>query len=132
MKSRQFGWTIAAIVSLFLALPLAADEPAASQGFDAVQGELPTTMTYDSGWKAGRAATGRIVEQDRDVEMWSLALIGPAALIFLVTVLGLTITVRSLRDDFRRQRSLDHSWRHGAMSRAGRTSRKSHEVFPSA
>lgn len=125
MKSRKFGLTIAAIVSLFLALPLAADEPAAPPAFNALQGEMPATLTYDSEWRVGRAATGRRIEQDRDVEMWSLALIGPAAMIFIVTALGLTITVRSLRDDFRRQRSLDHSWRHGAMSRAGRASRTS-------
>jgi sensor c-di-GMP phosphodiesterase-like protein len=55
--------------------------------------------------------------------MWSLALLGPAAMIFIVAALGLTITVRSLRDDFRRQRSLDHDWRHGAMSRARRVVR---------
>jgi len=48
----------------------------------------------------------------------TVALIGPAAMIFIVTALGLTITVRSLRSDFRRQRSLNHYWRHGAMSRA--------------
>lgn len=127
MNSRMFGLTIAAIASLFLALPVAADDPAAPPAFNTLRGELPTTQTYDSDWKASRVANGRKIEQDRDVEMWSLALIGPAAMIFIVTALGLTITVRSLRDDFRRQRSLDHSWRHGAMSRAGHASRTSRD-----
>lgn len=99
MKSPKCGLAVAAIVSLFLALPLAAGEPAAPSALDAK------------------------IEQNHNLEMWSLALIGPAAMIFIVTTLGLTINVRSLRDDFRHQRSLDHSWRHGVMSRAGHASR---------
>jgi hypothetical protein len=139
----MFGSTIAAIVALFLALPVAAGQPAAPPASNASQGGLPTTLTYDSGWKAGGSGNASRIEPDRDVEMWSLALIGPAAMIFIVTALGLTITVRSLRDDVRRRRSLDHDWRHGAMSRAGRLVRacpqasrdaedSSHEAFPSA
>jgi hypothetical protein len=61
-----------------------------------------------------------MTEPDNDMGIWSLALLGPAAMIFIVTALGLTITVRSLRDDFRRQRSQDHYWQHGVMSRARR------------
>ena len=55
--------------------------------------------------------------------MWSIALIGPVAMILIVTVLGLTITIRSLRKDFRQQHTLNRYWRHGAMSRANRGSR---------
>jgi hypothetical protein len=123
MDSRNFGWTIAAVVALLVALPVAADDNAVAPAFKTSQAALPTTLTYDSDWKAGGAANARSVEQDRNVEMWSLALLGPATMIFIVTALGLTITVRSLRDDFRRQRSLDHYWRHGAMSRASRARR---------
>ncbi len=65
----------------------------------------------------------RKLASERDVEMWSIALIGPAAMILIVTVLGLTITFRSLRKDFRHQHTLDRYWRHGAMSRANRGSR---------
>jgi hypothetical protein len=97
MKSTKFGLTVAAIVPLFLALPLAAGELAAPPALDAK------------------------IEQDNDLEMWSLAMIGPATMIFIVAALGLTITVRSLRDDFRHQRSVEQSWRHGVMSRARRT-----------
>ena len=127
MDSRKVGLTIAAIVALFVALPVAADDTAAPPAFNVLQGELPTTLAYDSDWKAGAAVNARKSDPDSDTDMWSLALFGPAAMIFIVTALGLTITVRSLRDDFRRQRSLDHSWRHGAMSRAGHASRTSRD-----
>jgi hypothetical protein len=97
MKSTKFGSTVAAIVTLFLALPVAA-------------GELVAPATSDAE-----------IEQDHDLEMWSLAMIGPATMILVVAALGLTITVRSLRDDFRHQRSVEQSWRRGVMSRARRT-----------
>ena len=124
MDSRKFGLVPAAIVALFLALPVAAaDDPTAPPAFNTLQGALPATLTYDSDWKAGAAMNARATEPEVDLGIWSLALFGPAAMIFIVTALGLTITVRSLRDDFRRRRSLDHYWRHGAMSRASRGSR---------
>lgn len=123
MDSRKIGLAAAAIVALFLALPASAEDPAKTPSFSELHGALPTTLTYDSDWKAGAAVNARAIEPEADLGIWSLALFGPAAMIFIVTALGLTITVRSLRDDFRRRRSLDHYWRHGAMSRASRGSR---------
>jgi hypothetical protein len=124
MDSRKCGLMTATIVTLLLALPVAAaDDPTAPPAFNTLHGELPTTLTYDSDWKAGAAANARTIEPDSDMGIWSLALLGPAAMIFIVTALGLTITMRSLRDGFRRLRSLDQYWRHGAMSRASRGNR---------
>jgi hypothetical protein len=118
MDFRRFGGSIAASVALFLALPVAAQESAAPAAPIALPGELPTILAYDSDWTTKGNASAQKIEKQRKVEMWSLALIGPAAMIFTVTALGLTITVRSLRKDFRHQRSLDQYWRHGAISRA--------------
>lgn len=102
MDSRKFGLTAATIVALLLALPVAAaDDRTAPPAFNTLHDELPTTLTYDSDWKAGAAANARTIEPDSDMGIWSLALFGPAAMIFIVTALGLTITVRSLRDDLR-------------------------------
>jgi integral membrane sensor domain MASE1 len=100
MDFRRLGTSIAVSLALYLALPAAAQDSSA-----------PATLS------APVAVRGEL-EKERTLEMWSIALIGPAAMIFVVTALGLTITVRSLREDFRHQRTLNQYWRHGAMSRA--------------
>lgn len=77
-------------------------------------------------WLAGLVALSwarPVVAQDSAATTTLIARFGPAAMILIVTVLGLTITVRSLRTDCRRQRTLDRYWRRGAMARAGRGSR---------
>jgi hypothetical protein len=53
-----------------------------------------------------------------DGDLWSLALLGPAAMLLLVGGLGLTVTLRSLRGDVRRSRALNHYWQQGAQARA--------------
>jgi hypothetical protein len=91
MKSLLPGATIVALsVALFVAMPAAAYEALASSAFP----------------NAG------------DNDLWSLALLGPAAMIFFVTAVGLTITIRSLRADSRRRLILARYWRRGATCRA--------------
>jgi len=92
--------TIAAIVALFLAMPAVAVEAAPSAVENTAQYRPPAlTSEHDGG-------------------AWTLALLGPAAIIVFVTALGLTITVRSLRADVRRQLELDRYWQRGARLRA--------------
>jgi hypothetical protein len=123
MAARMPGWSLAASVALLLALPVGAQESSAPMTSIVARDEVPPTLTYDSDWKASADARTRRMARERDVEVSSIGLIGPAAVIFIVLALGITITVRSLRDDFRHQRTLNRYWRHGAMSRAKRASR---------
>jgi hypothetical protein len=53
-----------------------------------------------------------------DIGIWSLAMLGPAAMIMVVAGLGLTITLRSLRADVRRQLVLDGYWQRRTRPRA--------------
>jgi hypothetical protein len=92
--------TIAAIVGLFLAMPAGADEGPPAPAESAAQYRPPALTSENDGGT------------------WTLALLGPAAIIVFVTALGLTITVRSLRADVRRQLELDRYWQRGARSRA--------------
>jgi ABC-type dipeptide/oligopeptide/nickel transport system permease subunit len=92
--------TIAAIVGLFLALPAMAYEGP------------PTPTEYAAQYRPPALTS------ENDGGTWTLALLGPAAIIVFVTALGLTITVRSLRADVRRQLELDRYWQRGARSRA--------------
>ncbi|MDH4104501.1 MAG: hypothetical protein OEW50_02245 [Gammaproteobacteria bacterium] len=91
---------IAAIVALFLAVPAMAYEAPPAPAEYAAQYRPPALTSENDGGT------------------WTLALLGPAAVIVFVTALGLTITVRSLRADVRRQLELDRYWQRGARSRA--------------
>ena len=92
--------TIAAIVGLFFAMPaLAYQAP-------------PTPAEYAAQYRPPALTS------ENDGGAWTLALLGPVAVIAFVTALGLTITVRSLRADVRRQLELDRYWQRGARSRA--------------
>ncbi len=127
MSCRMLGPWLAAFVALSFtlafALPVSAQDSSAPTTPIALQSELPSTWTYDTDWKVKVDASARRMASERDVETWSIALIGPAAMILIVAVFGLTITVRSLRKDVHHQRTLNRYWRHGAMSRASRGSR---------
>jgi hypothetical protein len=123
MSCRMLGPWLAACIALSCAMPAAAQESLAPTTPVAPQRELPSTWAFDTDWKVKDDASARQLAGEREVEMWSIALIGPAAMILFVTILGLTITVRSLRKDFRRQRDQTRDWRHGALSRASRGSR---------
>ncbi len=119
MNCRMHGPWLAAVVALLFGLPVGAQDSQPPPTPIALQDELPSTGANDNAdLKEKDDASARNVPGERDNESWAIALIGPVALIFIVTVLGLTITVRSLRKDFRRQRDLNQYWRHGAMSRA--------------
>ena len=119
MSCRLPGPWLAAGVAWLLAAPVVAQESSAPTAPIALQNELTTS---DIELKAKIDADARKTARESDVEMWSIALIGPAAILFIVTALGLMITVRSLRQDFRRERTLNGYWQHGAIARA-RTSR---------
>jgi hypothetical protein len=99
-RSGTIAATIAAIVALFFAMPAVAYDAPASQPEFAAQYRPPALAS------------------EHDGNLWTLALLGPAAMILTVTALGLTITLRSLRADVRRQLALDHYWQRGARSRA--------------
>ena len=132
MDFRMLGQALAASGTLLLAMPVSAQQPSTPADpivlqhellpdltYDAVANDSLTydSVAYDSSWRVEGDA------RERSAGMWPIALIGPVAMILIVTVLGLTITVRSLRKDVRRQRTLNRYWHHGAMSRASRGSR---------
>jgi hypothetical protein len=58
----------------------------------------------DAGMRAAAQLSARPLPDDRDEPMQLLTLVGPAAVIVVLTILGLTITVRGLREDMRRRR----------------------------
>jgi len=58
----------------------------------------------DAGIRAAAQLSARPLPDDRDEPMQLLTLVGPAAVIIVLTVLGRTITVRGLREDMRRRR----------------------------
>ncbi len=123
MNCRMLAPWLATVVALACVLPASAQDSTAPATPIALQDEVPSTGAYDADWRIKDDASERKLASERDVEMWSIALIGPVAMILIVTVLGLTITIRSLRKDFRQQHTLNRYWRHGAMSRANRGSR---------
>jgi hypothetical protein len=103
MNSGKIGSTIAAIVALLVAMPAASYETIAT----------PTaTQPHQTAFL------------QEDTDLWTLALLGPAAMVLFVTGLGLTITVRSLRADIRRRLELERYWRAGVMSRAAAATRE--------
>jgi hypothetical protein len=119
MNCRMHGPWLAAVVALSFGLPVGAQDSEPPPTPSALQNESSSTGTNDNAdWKSKNDASARKTASERDIEAWSIALIGPVAMIFTVTALGLTITLRSLRRDFRRQRDLNEYWRHGAMTRA--------------
>jgi hypothetical protein len=81
--------TVAAVVSLLLSMPGAALEAS------------PTPPEPFAQYRPSALAS------ENDGGTWALALLGPAAILVFVTALGLTITVRSLRADVRRQLEFD-------------------------
>ena len=123
MSCRMLGPWLATFVVLSFALPASAQDSPAPMTPIVLQDELPSTGADDADWRIEDDASERKLASERDVEMWSIALIGPVAMILIVIVLGLTITFHSLRKDFRHQHTLNRYWRHGATSRASRGSR---------
>lgn len=79
---------LAAASLAVLAPPVVAEVPGAPDAITA--GQTSTTLLPD----------------ERDQPRGPLALIVPAALIFALSTLGLTITFRSLRDDQKQRRNL--------------------------
>jgi hypothetical protein len=58
----------------------------------------------DAGMRAAAQVSVRALPDERDGQLGLLALVGPAAAISVLTILGLTITVRGLREDMRKRR----------------------------
>jgi hypothetical protein len=58
----------------------------------------------DAGMRAAGSLSARPLPDESDGSMQLLTLVGPAAVVIVLTVLGLTITVRGLREDMRRRR----------------------------
>jgi hypothetical protein len=79
---------LAAASLAVLAPPVVADVPG-----------TPVTST------AGEASA-TLLPDERDAPLRPLALIAPAALIVALSTLGLTITIRSLRDDLKQRRNV--------------------------
>jgi len=83
-------------VLLKLVVPLLA---ASLIGFTA----LPAAAD-DANVRAAAQLSARPLPDERDGPLQLLTLVGPAAVIVVLTILGLTITVRGLREDMRRRR----------------------------
>jgi hypothetical protein len=100
---------LAASLIVFTALPAAAD---------------------DAGVRAAAQLSARSLPDDRDGSMQLLTLVGPVAVLIVLTVLGLTITVRGLREDIRRRRIVYRPRGHAfAGSRAPGTTPGTHRVM---
>jgi hypothetical protein len=96
----------------FIALPAVAQEAGAPAGNRPVVAQLQSATPYDAGMIAsGRSAT-ILLPDDRDQPLRLLALVGPAVAIGVLTIVGLTITFRSLRQDMRRRRIVYRPRRH--------------------
>lgn len=63
-----------------------------------------SATAYDAGLTTTGRPVSRLLPDDRDEPLGSLALFAPAALIIALAALGLTITFRSLRQDLRARR----------------------------
>jgi len=74
---------LAASLFAFTALPAAAD---------------------DSGMRATAQLSARPLPDERDGPLQLLSLVGPVAVIVVLTILGLTITIQGLREDKRKRR----------------------------
>ena len=61
-------------------------------------------VAEDAGMRAAAQVSVRALPDDRDQPLQLLTLVGPAAVIVVLTILGLTITVRGLREDMRQRR----------------------------
>jgi hypothetical protein len=115
MYFRIAGATTIAAFALFIVLPVRADahvEPSEPQA------GLPSTLLYDADMRPVAGAPTRLLLDESDPQLWSLALVGPAAIILILTALGVTITFRSWHTDVRRQRDQYRQWRHGASAHA--------------
>jgi hypothetical protein len=61
-------------------------------------------VAEDAGMRAAAQISAPALPDDRDQPLQLLTLVGPAAVIVVLTILGLTITVRGLREDMRKRR----------------------------
>jgi len=109
--------TVAAVV--LLTLPAAA-APAASVEPREPQADLPSTLPDDADMRPVAGAPTRLLLEESDLQLQSLAFVGPVAIILILTALGVTITFRSWHEDVRRQRDKFRQWRHGASAHAGK------------
>jgi hypothetical protein len=107
--------TVAAVV--LLALPVAAAAPVEPSALPA---DLPSTLLDDADMRPVAGAPTRLLLEKSDLQLQSLALVGPVAIILILTALGVTITFRSWHEDVRRQRDQFRQWRHGASAHAGK------------
>jgi hypothetical protein len=73
----------------------------------------------DAGMRAAAQLSTTPLPDERDGSMQLLTLVGPAAVIVVLTVLGLTITVRGLREDMRRRRVIYRRQGHGVYAGVG-------------
>jgi hypothetical protein len=109
---------IAAIV--LLVLPVASAAPDAPVGPSALPAALPSTPFHRADARPVAEPPTRLLLDDGDSQLSSLAFVGPAAIILILTALGITITFRSWHEDGRRQRKPFRRWRHGASAHAGK------------
>lgn len=123
MKSRFPGLALMACFALIPALPADAANSTMPASAPDSRDDSAATAVFDADWRTRDDALLRTTESNREVGMWPLALIGPAAMILIVLTLGITITTRSLRDDFRKQRSQNRQWQQGVMLRASQANR---------
>jgi hypothetical protein len=64
----------------------------------------PPAAADDAGMRATAQLSARPLPDERDGPLQLLSLVGPAAVIVVLTILGLTITIRGLREDMRKRR----------------------------
>jgi hypothetical protein len=107
--------TVAAVV--LLALPVAAAAPVEPSELPA---DLPSTPLHRADARPVTEPPTRLLLDESDPQLWSLAFVGPAAIILILTALGITITFRSWHEEGRRQRDPLRRWRHGASAHAGK------------
>lgn len=104
MQSRIIRSALAASLVVLLAIPAFADDAPAPAGARPDDSQPRSAMPYTAGTATPGRPTATLLPDERDQPMQLLALVGPVVAIFVLTILGLTITFRALSHDRRERR----------------------------
>jgi len=118
LQSRIIGSALAASLVVLLAMPAFADDATAPAGTRPDGSQLQSALPHAAGTATSGRPTTTLLPAERDEPMQLLALIGPVVAILVLTILGLTITFRSLSQDRRERRIVYRPRGHRTPARA--------------
>lgn len=104
MRSRVIRALFATTLVACMLQPAAADEPGIPIDISSSGAQQTPSTPLHVGVSAAGYGTTTLLPDERDEPLRLLALIGPALAIGVLTILGVTISVRELRHDMRRRR----------------------------